>query len=415
MTSVLAPSDTARPEDQTDPGPPARAQFSFPDAAPAPDLATAPAVLDLFAGAGGLSHGLAMAGLHPAGAVEIHPHAALTYQRNHPGSPVLVKDVRSASANELLGMVKSVSERVQRSGRIDCIVGGPPCQGFSFAGSKEQTDLRNTLPFDFVRLVQQLQPSMFVLENVYGLVKLYKGEVFRKLMEELADLPGYRVTHEVVSAEDFGVPSMRRRVLIVGTSLKKPFAYPQPTHGPLETPSADLNLLPHVTAREALSDLDFLSLPGDSGNHYEQLPTSEFQKWARQGAVRLHNHESTAHSQRVSDIFSLIPPGHGPDALPPHLRSKKDGLLRIHPDRLCRAILSAPEDLIHYNRDRIPTVREQARLQSFPDTFVFMGQRTSGNQNRKAGYCSQTQQVGNSVPPLLGFALGKAIRAHLED
>ena len=397
---------------------PTEASFAFPSFPAAIAPAVAPAVVDLFAGAGGLSYGLSMAGLHVAGAVEVHPHAALTFQRNHPGSPILVKDIAAVTAPELKAIAESSSGRAKRRGRLDCVVGGPPCQGFSFAGHKKRSDARNSLPFEFVRLVRQLQPSLFVLENVYGLVKLYKGEVFRELLGELQAIPGYQVSHEVLAAEEYGVPSMRRRVLVVGTKRGSAFQFPEPTHsgpGGSEQQLLAEGRLPWVTASEALSDLDFLTEPGSSAERYELPPQNEYQRWARGGSTHPHNHESTAHSERVRSVFSRIPPGSGPEALPPDLRSKKDGLLRMHPDRLCRAILSAPEDLIHYSQDRIPTVREQARLQSFPDAFVFMGQRTSGNQNRRNGYCSQTQQVGNSVPPLLAYALGRAIRAHLED
>ena len=385
---------------------------------PGPSRSTDLAVLDLFAGAGGLSYGLEMAGLDVVGALEVHPHAALTFQRNHPDVPILVKDVGSTSAAELSGIARSVSSRVRQTGAIDCLVGGPPCQGFSFAGGKDRADRRNALPFEFVRLVRQLRPSLFVFENVYGLLKLYKGEVFKEILRQLQEIPGYRVDYEVLSAEGYGVPSMRRRVLIVGTRSASPFAFPEPTHASVEGRCEQLpegGKLPFVSASEAIGDLDFLDEPGESTDAYGLAPTTGFQRWARADSPVLFNHEATAHSDRVQSVFALIPPGKGPEVLPEGLRSRKDGLLRMHPDRLCRAILSAPEDLIHYARDRIPTVREQARLQSFPDRFVFMGQRTAGNQNRKAGYCSQTQQVGNSVPPLLAYAMGRAIRDHIGE
>jgi DNA (cytosine-5)-methyltransferase 1 len=411
--SVVAVQENPEPTASVPLTPP---RLLLPDPSPRPDRAEAPAIVDLFAGAGGLSYGLAMAGLFPAAALEVHPHAALTYQRNHGDSPILVKDARTATGNELMSLASATSPRVRRSGRIDCLVGGPPCQGFSFAGSKDRTDARNTLPLEFVRLVRQLRPSMFIFENVFGLVKLYKGEAFSRILLELKSIPGYVISHEVVSAETYGVPSLRKRVLVVGTTRSAPFAFPEPTHSSAGTSAVKLGgsyRFPCVTAGEALSDLDILEKPGDAALEYSLPPGGTYQQWARRGSTELHNHESTAHSQRVVDAFAHIPPGGGPGSVPAALRSKKDGLQRIHPDRVCRAILSAPEDLVHYSRNRIPTVREQARLQSFPDSFVFLGQRTSGNQNRKAGYCSQTQQVGNSVPPLLAYALGRAVRAHL--
>lgn len=392
------------------------AELLLPDPAPNPDPAEAPAFIDLFAGAGGLSYGLAMAGLFPAAALEIHPHAALTYQRNH-RTPILVKDARATTANELATLARDTSPRVRRSGVIDCLVGGPPCQGFSIAGSKNRADSRNALPLEFVRLVRQLRPSVFVFENVHGLVTLYKGAAFREILTELRSIPGYTVSHEVVSAEAYGVPSMRKRVLVVGTLRSSPFQFPEPTH--LETGQGALEFgarrFSCVTAGEAISDLDSLVNPGESTMEYALPATSAYQRWARRRSTELHNHQATSHSKRVIETFALIAQGRGPECLPPTARSKKDGLQRIHPDRPCRAILSAPEDLIHYSRNRIPTVREQARLQSFPDNFVFMGQRTSGNRNRKTGYCSQTQQVGNSVPPLLAHAVGRSLRMHLEE
>lgn len=373
----------------------------------------APVVVDLFAGAGGLSYGLAMAGFRPLAAVEHHPHAALTYQRNHPGSVALVSGVQDVTAESLLGIASSMVGKDIAEGGLDLLVGGPPCQGFSTAGEKQIDDPRNDLFRHFVRLIGATRPTMFMFENVNGLVSMYGGKAFKRVLDELKTIPGYKLSHAVLNAEEFGVPSLRRRVFIVGTLRGSEFMFPNPTHGHLDDGLFDNQLCSPVTVAEAIGDLDFLSEPGEASWSYRIPAISAFQQWARQGSGSLYNHESTKHSERVMQAFSHVPIGGGAGHIPEEIRSKKDGLLRLDPEGVSRAILSAPEDLIHFSRNRIPTVREQARLQSFPDCFVFMGQRTSGNQNRKSGYCSQTQQVGNAVPPLLAYALGRQMREHL--
>lgn len=381
--------------------------------------ASAPVAIDLFAGAGGLSYGLGMVGIRTAAANEVHAHAGLTYRHNHPGTELIVGDARQLSGSELLTAASRALGRDVALGTVDCVVGGPPCQGFSLAGTKNRSDSRNDLPHHFIRLVLEMRPRVFLFENVYGLVSLYKGAVFEEILTAFRSMPGYAISYEILDATNYGVPSLRKRVIVVGTSLGRPFDFPEQTHRLPRTAfqparlfgSEGLFLTP--TIGEAISDLDTLTEPGEVETEYKLPARSAYQFWARAVARVINNHESTKHSARVMNAFSFIPPGGGANDIPPEIRSKKDGLKRLHPEEVCRAILSAPEDLIHYSRDRIPTVREQARLMSFPDQFVFCGQRTSGNQMRKHGYCSQTQQVGNAVPPFLGAALGVALRNHL--
>ncbi len=363
-----------------------------------------PCAVDLFAGAGGLSHGFAMAGFHVAAAVEIHPDPASTCQRNHPETRVLVGDVTTMAPELILEAAGHSIGRPTRRGELDVMIGGPPCQGFSFAGEKNTGDPRNRLIGEFINLCGVLRPRIAVMENVPGLaqMKRYRGWMVDQIVKSFRDVGYDTVEWAILAAEDYGVPQQRRRLFFVAAREATTFSWPEPTHGP--RPGCE----PFVTVLDAIGDLDFLEA-GESADDYRLAATTDYQREMRRGSRRLHNHQATRHSSRVMERFAFIPEGRGAEAIPLEMRTKKDGLLRLSRGGLSRAIVSAPEDLIHYRSHRIPTVRETARLQSFPDSFVFLGQRTSGNRNRRVRYCSQTQQVGNAVPPRLARAVAQAV------
>lgn len=367
---------------------------------------SAPVAVDLFAGAGGLAEGLLSAGVHVAASVELHPQPGLTHAFNHPQVSVLVGDISRLSLDVLDRAVRSSVG----SGRVDLVVGGPPCQGFSSAGKKAASDPRNTLFRHYVRVIEHARPRMFLMENVPGFKRMYGGRLHAQASEAFHRL-GYRTTDDIVAAASYGVPQRRKRFVMAGwlPDEAEPFEWPQPTHARLVDPSlfgTETSAL--VTAREALADLAFLA-PGFEATRYEDEPAAAFALARRDGNEALLNHLATRHRPKAVATFEQIAVGASIRSIPPNLRgTRKLTMTRIDPNGISNTIVSLPDDLLHYAHHRILTVRECARLQTFDDDFIFIGKRTSGFVERRVDVPQYTQ-VGNAVPPLLGRALGRAL------
>lgn len=364
--------------------------------------ASEPTVIELFAGAGGLMLGLEMAGFRSLAANEVHPDPCRTLRANFSGVPVLEGSIRDLPSSEILD-----AAGVQ-AGEVSLVAGGPPCQGFSTAGIKDPADPRNTLIQDFIRVVRDVKPRFFLLENVTGLVTMHSGKLFERVLDQLAEL-GYRFHHKVLFAADYGVPQMRKRLIVLGSRDGAPPPFPAPTH----RSSSEINLfsedlLPYVTAGEAIADLPTVNA-GETATRYTARPRTPYQKLMRLGSRVVYNHEAVRHRASTMDYYSLIPPGGTALDVPLVKRNGKQGIQRWPTDGLSRTITTEPTDFLHPSLNRVPTVRETARVQSFPDRIQFLGQRTTGNKMRRLGYCSQTQQVGNAVPPLLARAIGRSI------
>jgi DNA (cytosine-5)-methyltransferase 1 len=411
------------------PAPQHRDPLRYPESFPSDALAA----VDLFAGAGGLSTGFAAAGIRTVLANELHGDASKTYERNHPTVDLVTRDVHDLRGAEILARASTLLGRRLKKGDIDIIAGGPPCQGFSFAGLKEADDPRNNLVWEQLRLVEELQPKFVLIENVEGMAKLHGGKLPDEVVEELGKL-GYRAEYRLLFAAQYGVPQQRKRLIFLANRVGAPIKFPRVTH--YSPDDEDLSraprfqqpdlfaedssrpvlerylageYLPYVTVGHAISDLDFLEA-GESADEYRLPAQSDFQRLMREDATKLFNHQATKHGARTIEYFSYMVPGGSIETIPERLLTKKTGIQRWHPDRVSRAVVTAFEDFVHYRAHRIPTVREVARLQTFPDRFEFMGQRTAGNQNRRHKYSSQTQQVSNAVPPRLAQAIGLAIQ-----
>jgi DNA (cytosine-5)-methyltransferase 1 len=370
----------------------------------APTPASKPTCVELFAGAGGLMLGLEMAGFRSLVANEVHPHPCLTLRRNFPHVPVIQGSIRDLTGQELLRHAGYGGQLPE----IDLVAGGPPCQGFSTAGLKDKVDPRNSLIGDFIRIVDELRPRAFLLENVSGLQSMHGGHLFENVLNELDGL-GYKFHYSLIYAADFGVPQMRRRLIVLGAREEAPPPHPEPTHRSPEFASLlNSHLLPYTTCSDALLDLPLIA-PGEAATEYSKPPATEYQRRMRDGAIVLHNHEASRHRQATMDYYALVPPGGHWLDIPRELRNKKQGVQRWPLRGLARTITTEPTDFLHPTLNRIPTVRELARIQSFPDRFEFLGQRTTGNKMRRLGYCSQTQQVGNAVPPMMAEAVGRSI------
>lgn len=332
--------------------------------------------IDLFAGAGGASKGIELGGFSVLAANEINGHAAMTYRINHPDTVLFEKDVRKLS----------VAELHQISDETDLLFAGPPCQGFSTAGMKKKGDSRNYLFQEAIRIVKGIRPRFVLVENVTGLMAERNKHILNAITNSLSDLE-YEVSMRVLDASDFGVPQRRRRLLILGSTNREitldSFKFSKPTP---------------VNVMDALSDLSFLE--NGTANEYLLLPKTHYQRERRRGQDELLNHETSRHSRRVLKRFASLREGQTLKGNFSQNHLRKFYTFRLDRSAFAPTITTMPDDYVHYSIPRALTVREMARLQSFDDSYVFAGPRTTGGRQRRMSVPQYTQ-VGNSVPPLL--------------
>lgn len=350
-----------------------------------------PVVIDLFAGVGGLSLGFEMQGFDVVLANEYDASIAAAYKENHKNTRMIVGDITSLD-------LKRTFEPYR--GRADVIIGGPPCQGFSQKGQRRTIhDARNFLFKYYVSVVQLTEPGYFVMENVPSLLTAENG-YFQKEIVELFGKIGYSLKLGILNASDYGVPQNRRRAVIIG---KKGSAAPE-----LPVPKKET-----VTVWDAISDLAYLgSGEGDEVQTYRNEPQSAYQKLLRGGTKLLYNHVATRHSRLALERLSLIPPNAGREVLPKeHLtKSIYSGTwTRMRKDEIAVTITTrfdtpSSGKFTHPFLDRAITVREAARIQSFPDRFRFVGNKGS-----------QMKQVGNAVPPLLAASIAEVIMNDIKE
>jgi DNA (cytosine-5)-methyltransferase 1 len=322
--------------------------------------------IELFAGCGGLSTGFLDAGLHVAAAFEWDPRAVDAYHYNHAyrGSVGIRYDLSDVTGHELL--------RAAGFRRIDFIIGGPPCQPFSIAGRRKGTrDQRASLLDHYVRLIREVRPAAFLLENVPNLATIDEGQILARVQSRLRRL-GYGVRCEIVKAADFGVPQMRKRLVMVGIRGRSKIEFPNPSHGD--------GLRPYMTVRQVIGDLP------DAG---------EF------GETGILNHEPTAHSAQMVDRLKRLLPGQ---------RERFSFHDRLHPDKLSYTLRAgygnfSPLRPIHYKYHRVITARESARIQGFSDDFVWPD---------RIPRLQQYRQVGNAVPPPLAKAFAICIAEQMD-
>lgn len=374
-------------------------------------MSTGPSCLDIFCGAGGFSLGLERAGYEVLAATDYHETAGATYTANL-SHPFYCGDVVNL-ADDLTPLFETGEFDVED---VDILVGGPPCKGFSIAGPNPASgeDARNTLLESYLEILEELNPEALIIENVSGVTQVENGKYANRVLSETREL-GYNTRMMELDAADFGVPQRRNRVFFIGYR-ELPVSRPRRTHigdsGQQRLGSVS-GTRPYVTVKEAISDLAYLGLD-EISREYMDDPHSNYQRLMRQDSdEQLYNHESTNHGERVRKRFAAMDPGDTADDLPAHLRTEKHTLQRLHPDQPAPTVTTIPEDFVHYSRDRIPTVREMARLQSFPDWFEFKGPRTTGGVRRKNSL-PQYSQVGNAVPPILGEAVATHVRATIE-
>lgn len=363
-------------------------------------------VIDLFCGAGGFSQGFYQAGFKVLLGIDNDEEAIKTYGSNFPNSKSILADMRKMTGSSILSLARVEADKV------DVIIGGPPCQGFSLSGKREIDDERNSLYLSFHRIVDEIRPKIFVMENVPGMVNLFKGQIKEKIISDFEKI-GYKVFLKILTASDYGVPQHRKRAFFVGLNLDKYseecFEYPLPEYGDGENLNGLFPLKPFVTTEQAISDLDFV--PDDEilqgPIDYRKAPENEYQKSMRTGSRSLNNHEIILHKEKTRKIVSMVPDGGNYKDLPQELwttRKVHIAWTRMNSKKPCFTIDTGHNHHFHYRANRVPTVRESARIQSFPDKFIFTGKKTS-----------QLRQVGNAVPPLMAEALAKKITEKLEE
>ena len=389
-------------------------------------------VLDTFAGAGGFSLGFEQTGnFEVIGAIELDEWAADTFKHNHRNSVVLVGDISKYDKSFLLETFK---------GKPDIILGGPPCQGFSIANKKagDPNDPRNSLFKEFVRMGEIFEPQVMIMENVPNLIKARthdKELVINIIVQELERL-GYYVYHTILSATDFGVPQIRKRLVVVASKEPLSNPFPQATHsiGQATSPTFfDLKLTP--TLWDAISDLpEIAACEGKEEMNYTMQAQTELQMYLRENCDKVYNHVAMRHSKRIVERFASMLCGDSVSDVPDHLKPNKrngNGVLseklfdqnnrRMYANKPCHTIAASfYANFVHPFKDRNFTPREGARIQTFPDWYIFKGKPTVVSQKllQREGrdedrHLCQYNQIGNAVPPLLAKAIADNLFSQL--
>jgi len=353
------------------------------------DCRQKPSAVDLFCGCGGLSFGFIVAGFRVVLGVDNDEAALKTFSHNHSLSKALSADLSCPAA------IREIREIIGDH-QTDVIIAGPPCQGFSLTGPRNFDDERNKLYLAVFKAVDVLKPKAFLIENVPGLARLYGGEIKEEIIRRF-ERREYHVSSQILCAADYGVPQMRKRVFFVGLQRRfGRFVFPSPTHIEMS----------YVTCKEAISDLPSRkSELGQEEDEYEGQPQSLYQERMRTGSRKLYNHVATKHTDLVKSVISQVPEGGDYRDLPRGVgesRRFNEAWTRYHSKKPSYTIDTGHRNHFHYKYNRVPTIRENARLQSFPDTFIFYGNRTQ-----------QNKQVGNAVPPLLGEHLGRQLLKYI--
>lgn len=343
--------------------------------------------IDLFCGCGGLSYGFEMAGYNILIGIDNNKKALETFELNHTGSKTICGDITKISFDKdirpLIGDKK-----------VDVIIGGPPCQGMSISGFRRLDDPRNKLYLSYIRLVEEIQPVAFVIENVPGLVGLFDGQIKDSIIKKFTQL-GYSMKYKILCASDYSVPQNRKRVVFVGIKNTNSFDYPPSTN----------NI---VTTEMALGDLP--SLENEIGTEiqkYCSAPANDYQRLMRENSNSVHNHIAARHSEQVQKIISLVPDGGNYKDLPNEYKNSRNfhvAWTRFNSKKPAPTIDTGHRHHFHYMYNRVPTVRECARIQSFPDNFVFLGNKTQ-----------QFRQVGNAVPPLMAKEIAVQLKKAIEE
>jgi DNA (cytosine-5)-methyltransferase 1 len=352
-------------------------------------------IFELFAGVGGLSYGFSkLPGFEIVLANEIESDIAKAYSLNHPEVKMLNMNISDITEETLLSKLGDKG--------IDLVVGGPPCQSYSTLG-KRQMDERANLFMQYIRILKVLKPKAFVYENVTGLLSMEGGNLFKRILREFSDL-GYDVKHEVLNAVNFGVPQIRERVILVGFLGENIFEYPKITHSIDGNLSLFSDLKSAVTLEDAIGDLPRIK-SGERGYEYNLSIKNEFLDFVRD-SDQLTEHYAPKNGKNLQLIMEMLLDGQGKDDLPLNIRPTSGfgntyaKLWWKRPSTTITRNFSTPSSsrCIHPIDSRALTIREGARLQSFPDSYKFYGSESM-----------KRLEIGNAVPPLLSLAIAKQV------
>lgn len=336
--------------------------------------------LDLFSGPGGFATGFEWAGFRSLLGVDIHGPSLATYKRNHPSAAVILADIREVSSDRIEDAIAGATVHV--------ITAGVPCEGFSMSNRNRSRflDERAFLFLEFLRIAEHFRPPYLVLENVGGLATHSSGFYRQEIEQGMRDL-GYIVESKILNALDYGVPQRRKRIFFVGVLPGYHFGWPEPTHG--------AGRKPHVTVGEALGDLPSLRSGEAVGQYDMSIAISEYAAFLKGQSRALLNHEAPKHPPQTIEKIAATEPG---KPLYPKFRQR----IRLHPGLPSPTIVSGgirPQfSYGHPTQARGMSIRERARLQSFPDSYFFEG-----------GIVQGRVQTGDAVPPLLARALAAEI------
>lgn len=340
-------------------------------------------IIDLFCGCGGMSLGFELAGFETVLAIDSWADAIETYNRNRNNKVAKCIDIAKLSKKELS----------EYSNNVVGIIGGPPCQGFSTVGRRNINDPRNKLYLEYCRIVETIKPTFFVLENVKGLLTLSNGAFKQDIYDRFSKL-GYIVNYKLLNAKNYNTPQNRERVFFVGIKNKE-----------FEFPIGNDNL---ITCKDAISDLP--KLKNDSNYvkdfyEYQAQPHNQFQNDMRKKSKGIYNHQQTIHSTQTIDIISMVPEGGSIKDLPKkywEIRKYNKAFERMSSKKPSNTVDTGHRNYFHYKENRIPTVRENCRLQTFPDSFIIYGNKIS-----------QYKQVGNAVPVNLAKAIAMQLKKYI--
>lgn len=353
--------------------------------------------VDLFSGAGGLSRGFYDAGYDVVLGVDFDEAALKTFKANHGSAEAMKLDLFNHDNIDVI-----VNYLKDRNIKLDVLVGGPPCQGFSIAGPRDMNDKRNSLYVAMVKLAERLKPQAVVLENVPGMIQTNGGIGAKRIIEDFKQI-GYVMTPKLLYAPDYGIPQIRKRVFFVGLLNSK---------SEFEFPEAFVDKEEYVTCEQAIGDLPSLQtqegeiIYGEEIQEYVCEPQSEYQRKMRLNSKKVHNHVGSVPIEKTKHMISLVPEGKNYKALPEEYQGiykYHEALTRYHSKKPSNTINTGHRSHFHYKWNRIPTVRESARLQSFPDDFIFYGNKSQ-----------QYRQVGNAVPPMLGQVVANKLKEYLK-
>ncbi len=350
-----------------------------------------PLVVEAFCGCGGTSLGFEMAGYEIALGIDIHAPSIATFKKNHPNSFAILGDVKKTSINDIK---KIIGKR-----KIDVLIGGVPCQGFSLNNRKRhENDNRNFLYLEFLKLIKELKPRAVMLENVSGLKSTANGKFVEAIKKGIEDSGGYKVAHKLLYAPNYGVPQKRERLVFVGLSkeINKEFDFENiiKTHGPGTKK-------PYTNIKDAIGDLPSLK-PNEEKNVYGSVPRSDYQKMMRKNIKtnKLNNHKAPNHPEDTIKKIADTKPG---NPMYPKFKQR----IRLAWDILSPTQVSGgirPQFQFGHPEDtRGLSIRERCRIQSFPDTFIMEGGTVQGRV-----------QTGNAVPPLLAQAVAKTLLTYLK-